>query len=72
MNKFKKARQVMGDTLQEDDDLYQGYQANVAMLLHDRYGITDYEKRNEAADEILSLIFSIPPTLKEKDETHHE
>ena len=62
MTKFQKARQVMGKILENDEDLYFGYQSNVAMLLHDRYGITEHKERNEAAKEILSLIFSIAPT----------
>ena len=61
MTPFQEARQIMGGALATDEGLYQGYQANVAMLLHDQYGITDYEKRNKAADDILSLIFSRPP-----------
>ena len=60
MTKFQEAREMMGKMLAEDEGLYQGYQANVAMLLHDKHGITDMEKRNKAADDILSLIFSIP------------
>jgi len=41
----------------EDDNLRIGYIANIAMLLHDRYGITDYKTRNQAAIDILKLIF---------------
>ena len=41
----------------EDEDLKIGYIANIAMLLHDKYGITNYEKRNEAAKDVLNLIF---------------
>jgi len=42
----------------ENKDLRIGYVANIAMLLHDRYGITDYETRNRAAEDILILIFN--------------
>ena len=41
----------------EDEDLRIGYISNIAMLLHDRYGITDYKTRNRAAVDILKLIF---------------
>ena len=61
MTQFAEAKQVMAEFLSKDEGLYISYQANIAMLLHDRHGITDYEKRNAAADEILSLIFSLPP-----------
>ena len=67
MTQFVEARQIMADAFKKDADLYYGYLANVAMLLHDKYGITDHEKRNQAADDILSLIFSIPPKAPIKD-----
>lgn len=56
-NEFVLARQAMAKHLREDEGLRIGYQANVAMLLHDRHGITDHEARNKAADDILRLIF---------------
>ena len=57
---FQEARETMAKALTEDEGLYLGYQANVAMLLNDRYGITNITIRNEAADAILKLIFSLP------------
>jgi len=57
MNKIQKAREMMREELDKDEELKYGYQSNIAMILHDRYGITDYKKRNEAANEILKLIF---------------
>jgi len=56
-HKIREARRVMRSALAGDAGFRQGYIANVAMLLHDHYGITDYEKRNKAAEEILDLIF---------------
>lgn len=53
------ARETIAYALAGDDDLRIGYQANVAMLLHDRYGITDYETRNKAANDILNKIFDM-------------
>jgi len=55
--RIKKARKVMRKALEKDGSLLVGYVSNIAMLLHDKYGITDYEKRNRAAKDILKLIF---------------
>lgn len=54
------ARKVMREAFEKDTEpggLKHGYISNIAMLLHDRYGITNYETRNEAAKDILKLIF---------------
>jgi len=40
----------------EEDGMEEAYRSNVAMLLHDRWGITDHGKRNRCATEILALI----------------
>lgn len=56
---FRQARVTMGQELLRDEGLYIGYRANVAMLLHDRYGIRDHETRNKAARDILNLIFEL-------------
>jgi len=58
---FAECRRYMANTLKCDKGLFIAYQANVAMLLHDRYGIEDYETRNKAAAEILELIFEVRP-----------
>lgn len=57
MNKIQKARKVFKDAFKKDPDFKQGYRSNIAMLLHDRHGITDYDKRNKAAEDILELVF---------------
>lgn len=54
---FIKARKVMAKVLRTDEGLRIGYVANIAMLLHDHYGIRNYEKRNKAANDILNLVF---------------
>ena len=59
--KFKRARKVMRNTLTRDEDLRFGYQSNIAMLLHDRHGITGHDERNAAAQDILDLVFGPPP-----------
>ena len=58
-NQFADARKIMAGALDDDDELYIGYQANVAMLLYDRYGIKNHKKRNNAADDMLRLIFDL-------------
>ncbi len=57
MNEIAKARETMRERFEKDKGFKQGYIANIAMLLHDRYGITDYEIRNRAAEDLLKLIF---------------
>ena len=66
INKFAKARKLMGETLLKDETLYIAYQSNIAMLLHDEQDrnnntpidYKDYDNRNEIAKKIISLIFS--------------
>lgn len=53
---FSEVRQHFINAL-ADQGLYESYKANVAMLLNDRYGITDHATRNAAADDILNLLF---------------
>ena len=57
MRRFKRARKVMRKSLKKDGGLLVGYVSNIAMLLHDKYGITNYEKRNRAARDIIKLVF---------------
>jgi len=54
---IKRAREVIAKALEQDEDLKLGYVSNIAMLLHDRYDITDYDQRNQAAEDILKLLF---------------
>ncbi len=54
---IEDARTTMAKAFQKDPHFRMGYVANIAMLLHDRYGITDYETRNAAGDDIVKLIF---------------
>lgn len=56
MEVIRKARMTMREAL-KDEGLRWGYVSNIAMLLHDRYNITDYDTRNQAAEEILELLF---------------
>ena len=52
-------RNGIAEQLLRDEELRFGYQSNIAMLLHDQYGVTDYKERNQAAIDILNLIFDI-------------
>ena len=52
-----KAREIIREAFEADDGFKEAYISNIAMLLHDRHGITDYEKRNAAAKDILHLVF---------------
>lgn len=52
-----KARETIAAAFVADPEFRNSYVANVAMLLHDHYGITDYETRNKAGDDIVRLIF---------------
>ena len=60
------ARRIFKDRFEKDKDFRYGYQANIAMLLHDKYGIVDCEKRNEAANDIMKIIFDAEVPLEKK------
>ena len=55
--RFADFRRAIANTFARDPDFRKTYVDNVAMLLHDRYGITDPDTRNRAGDEIIKLIF---------------
>ena len=52
-----EVRAFMIEKFDEDSGFEEAYIANIAMLLHDRYGITDYNIRNKAGKDVLDLIF---------------
>jgi len=51
------ARRTIADAFKADPDFRRTYVDNIAMLLHDKYGITDMETRNQAGDDIVRLVF---------------
>lgn len=53
---IKKLRALFREEL-KDEGLWIAYQANVAMLLNDKYNMIDHKTRNQAAEDILKLIF---------------
>ena len=59
--RIKAARKAMAESLSMDPSLKWAYVSNIAMFLNDHYGITDYDKRNEAAEGILELLFKDCP-----------
>ncbi len=54
---IKDAREFIAAAFAADPDFRNVYVANIAMLLHDRYGITDMGTRNQAGDDIVKLVF---------------
>ena len=54
---IQEAREIIRQAFEDDPDFRRGYQDNIAMLLHDRHGITEYDARNKAANDIIKLIF---------------
>ena len=56
---FAYHRSRMRSELEKDEGLRDGYQSNIAMLLFDKYGIKGYDERNNAANDILNLIFDL-------------
>lgn len=65
VTEFQLARMTMKRAFNADIEsggIYDAYQSNVAMLLHDRFGINGHLERNEAAAAILNLIFDLQDT----------
>ena len=54
---IENARKQLCRAFDENEDFRQTYVSNIAMLLSDKYGITNWEERNNAAEDILKLIF---------------
>lgn len=59
-NRFAAARAIMGRRLDEDEGTRICYEANVAMLLHDRHGLEKNGAAQRAAVDVLHLIFQHP------------
>ena len=63
---IKLARKIFKKSFEESEGFRYGYQSNIAMLLHDRYGMIDYESRNQAAIDIMAVIFDAKDFKKKK------
>ena len=61
-----KARKIFKKAFEEDEDFRDGYRSNIAMLLHDRYGIISFKERNDAANDIMKVIFDAQVIEKKK------
>lgn len=59
LDSFVQARQRMSQALRDDKGLLQAYHANVAMLVHDRHGVTGKTERDQLARDVLALIFGL-------------
>jgi hypothetical protein len=51
------ARKIIWEAFKSDPDFKQTYVDNVACLLIDTLGITDYKTRNEAAKTIVDYMY---------------
>lgn len=58
-NLFTSAREHMRHCFEDDPNLRETYVSNIAMLLYDKHGITDFEERDQAAKEIMALVFDL-------------
>ena len=58
---FMQARTIMRNAFADrrDGEVYSVYISNIAMLLHDRFDIKDYQERNSIAREIMKLVFDL-------------
>ena len=64
--KIKLARKIFKEAFEKDEDFRITYQANIAMLLYDRYGINGYKERNAAANDIMGIIFDAKNIKRKK------
>jgi hypothetical protein len=58
-----KMQQILRDfryELAADPDLHRAWHDNIAMFIHDRCDITDYELRNKLAREFMHYFFRTP------------
>ena len=69
-NSFSFARKIFKEHFEGDDNFRDVYVANIAMLLYDRYGITDYKDRNQAAYDIMDVIFDAREFKTEEIDTN--
>jgi len=61
-----QAREIFKKAFEEDDNFRNVYVANIAMLLHDKYGLINYKDRNAAANDIMAVIFDAKEFKKKK------
>ena len=68
---IEHARYIFKKSFEENEDFRDSYRANIAMLLYDRYNIKGMKERNQAAKDIMDVIFDAkdikPIVHNEKD-----
>ena len=57
MEEIKLARDIFKKHFERDEDFRRGYKDNIAVILYDKYGLDDYNLRNQIADDIMKVIF---------------
>jgi hypothetical protein len=62
LDSFVQARQRMCQAFRDDPGLLLAYHANIAMLVHDRHGVTTKPARDKLASDVLALIFGLTET----------
>ena len=63
---FAEARKTTGDHLRGDDDLYYGYQSNIAMAVYDN-AVLEPKSCNALAKLIIELLFDVEPRDVEQE-----
>ncbi len=67
IKKIILARKIFKKAFEENENFRMGYEANIAMLLYDKYGITGVKERHNAAIDIISVIFDAKDFKKKKE-----
>ena len=67
---IRLARSIFKNSFETDEGFRIAYQANIAVILLDRYGITDHATRNRAANEIMEVIFDAKDFRPQKDDSN--
>ncbi len=60
------AREIFKKAFEEDQNFRDLYVSNIAMLLYDKYGLINYKDRNNAANDIMAVIFDAKEFKKKK------
>jgi len=64
--RIELARKIFKKEFEEDESFKETYIANIEMLLYDRYGMNNHEKRNRAALDIMDVIFDAKELKKKR------
>ena len=64
---IRLARKIFKKSFEKDDGFRMSYRANIAVLLYDRYDITERDKRDKIADDIMKVIFDAEEVSKKEE-----